>query len=76
MRSFATLFLPCFLAPPILFLLTACGGGSPPSPSPPQVSDFSVSVSPVSASAVLGNIHFAGHSFRRLKERIQQTGEH
>lgn len=55
MRSFATLFLPCFLAPPILFLLTACGGGSPPSPSPPQVSDFSVSVSPVSASAVLGN---------------------
>jgi hypothetical protein len=54
MRSFATLCC-LFLASSILFLLTACGGGSPPSPSPPQKSDFSVSVSPVSASAVLGN---------------------
>ena len=54
MRTFATLFR-LFLASSIPFLLTACGGGSPPSPSPPQESDFSVSVSPVSASAVLGN---------------------
>ena len=54
MRSLVTLFC-LFLASSMPFLLTACGGGSPPSPSPPQVSDFSVSVSPLSASAVLGN---------------------
>ena len=53
MRRLVTLFC-LLLASPIPFLLTDCGGGSTSPSLPPPQSDFSVSVSPVSASAVLG----------------------
>ena len=38
-----------------LVVLTGCGGGGSATPPPPPVPDFGVSISPHSASAVLGN---------------------
>ena len=42
-----------------LTLLASCGDGGVTPPPPPPGPDFSVTVSPVSASAVLGNPTFA-----------------
>src|SRR6266404_8785306 len=38
-----------------LVLLAGCGGGGPATPPPPPTADFGVSISPFSASTVLGN---------------------
>ncbi len=48
-----TIRLACTLS--ALTLLASCGGGGVTPPPPPPGPDFSVTVSPVSASAVLGN---------------------